>query len=339
MKALVTGANGHLGSRLVRALVDRGYEVSASVRSLADERNAVLRSIPGLEIVELDVRDADRFRALCEDIDTLFHVAATYAYFTGDRTTDEDIVSDSVARTEAAMRAAARQVRKVVMTSSIVTLPMARPGDPPATEADWRTDLDVPYFRAKTIAEQRAWELADQYSVKLVTVLPGAVCGPGFTRRTPSTDMIENIMLGAFRFGAPRGNFPYVDIRDVTSGHILAAERDVSGRFILCNDDFPTIRELTRLMHEIDPDIPPSRWHLPDFLTPVMPFLELVSSRALGTPRMLTPEFAESIQGRLFSASNARARAELGWSPGIPIRQSLADTISAIKALRRREGR
>ena len=338
MKALVTGANGHIGCNLVRALAARGYEVCASVRSLGDPRNAVLKAIPGVELVELDVRDADRFRALCENIDTLFHLAATYAYFTGDRTTDEDIVSDSVTGAEAAVRAAARQVRRMVMTSSVVTLPMAKPGDPPATEADWRTDLNVPYFQAKTVAEHRAWELADQYSVKLVTVLPGGVGGPGFMRRTPTIDLIEDIMLGTLRFGAPKGNQPYVDIRDVVRGHILAAERDVAGRFILCNDAFPTLREMTRLMHEIDPSIPRSRWNLPDFLSPVLPYLDHLNSRFLGSPRTLTPEFVESVQGRLFSASNARARAELGWSPQIPIRQSLSDTIEAIRALRRSEG-
>jgi dihydroflavonol-4-reductase len=339
MKALVTGANGHIGCNLVRALAERGYEICATVRSLGDSRNAVLRAIPGVEIAELDVRDADRFRTLCENVDTLFHLAATYAYVTGDRITDEDIIADSVAGAEAAVRAAARQVRKMVMTSSVVTLPMAKPGDPPATEADWRRDLTVPYFRAKTVAERRAWELADQYSVKLVTVLPGGTAGPGFTRRTPTTDLIEGIMLGTLRFGAPKGNFPYVDIRDVISGHILAAERDVAGRFILCNDTFPTIRELTTLMHGIDPSIPRSLWYLPDFLSPILPYLDQLNSRTLGSPRALTPEFVESIHGRLFSASNARAKAELGWSPQIPIRQSLGDTIEAIRAMRRAEAK
>ena len=63
MKALVTGANGHIGSHLVRALAERGYRVRASVRSLDDRaRNADLAALPDVELVELDIRDADRFR-------------------------------------------------------------------------------------------------------------------------------------------------------------------------------------------------------------------------------------------------------------------------------------
>jgi dihydroflavonol-4-reductase len=339
MRALVTGANGHLGNRLARALAGQGHDVCASVRSLSDSRNAVLTSIPDIELVELDVRDAERFRTLCENVDTLFHAAATYAYVPGDRTTDEDIIADSVEGAEAAIRAAARQVRKVVLTSSMDALPMRYPGEPPVTEADWRVDLDVPYMRAKTLAERRAWELADQYSVNLVTVLPGSVGGSGFTRRTPAIDLIEGIMLGTLRFGAPNGNLPYIDIDDVVSGHILAAGHDATGRFILCNDDFPTLRELTRLMHEIDPSIPRSRWNMPDFLMPALPYLDLINNRLLDSPRTLTSEFVESIQGKVFSASNARARAELGWAPQVPIKQSLESTIEAIRALRRTEGR
>src|SRR5207253_1010534 len=78
MKALVTGANGHIGSNLVRALAERGYSVRATVRSIGEAgRTAVLTALPEVEVVELDIRDADRFRSLCDQIDVLFHVATT----------------------------------------------------------------------------------------------------------------------------------------------------------------------------------------------------------------------------------------------------------------------
>lgn len=340
MKALVTGANGHIGSNLVRALVERGYEVRAAVRSLDETaRNAVLPASPAVELVELDIRNAERFRTLCDQVDVLFHLAATYAYYPGTRTTDEDIVADSVNGAEAAIRAAARQVSKVVLTSALVAVPLGRPSDAPATEAAWQTDFSVPYFRAKTEAEQRAWELAEKYSVNLVTLLPGAVCGPGFTRGTPSTDLIEAIMLGALRLAAPRMNFPIVDVRDVVRGHILAAEKDVHGRFLLCGDSFPMLKELTRLMHDIDRTVPASLMTMPDFMGTLLPYLDWLNSKLHDSPLTLTPEFVEAMLGRQFNASNARARAELGWAPEIPVRQTVADTMETIRTLRREAGR
>jgi dihydroflavonol-4-reductase len=340
MKALVTGANGHIGSNLVRALAERGYSVRATVRSIGEAgRTAVLTALPEVEVVELDIRDADRFRSLCDQIDVLFHVATTYANYSGTPTADEDIVADSLSGTEAAIRAAARQVAKVVFTSSAVTVPLRRASQPPATEADWQADLSVPYFRARTVAEQRAWELADKYSVKLVAMLPGSVCGPGFLRGTPSTDLIEGIMLGLLRFGAPRMNFPIVDVRDVVRGHVLAAEKDVTGRFLLCGDSSPTLRELAGLMHAVDPKVPRPLFTTPDFLGPLLPYLDWLSAKLRDTPPTLTPEFVEAILGRQFSVSNARARAELGWRPEIPISQTLSDTMDTIRALRRSAGR
>lgn len=340
MKALVTGANGHIGSSLVLALVERGYDVRATVRSLGDRaRNARLAALPGVELAELDIRDADRFRSLCDHVDTVFHLAATYAYHPGSRTTAEDVIADSVDGAEAAIRAAARQVRKVVLTSSLVAVPLRQPTEPPATEADWQTDLSIPYFRAKTVAEQRAWDLAEKYAVDLVTVLPGAVCGPGFSRGTPSTDLIEGIMLGALRFGAPRMTFPIIDVRDVVRGHILAAEKDVAGRFLLCGDSFPTVRALTRMMHDIDRKVPAAAMTIPDVLGPLLPYLDWLNSKLYDSPLMLTPEFVETMLGRQFNASNARAQSELGWRPEIPIARTLSDTMETIRALRRGAGR
>lgn len=341
MKTLVTGANGHLGYNLCRALLDQGYQVRASIRSAADESKAApLRALGDIELIGLDVRDPDGFARAVEGVDRLFHVAATYAYYTGSRAKDAEMVRDSVEGAENALRAAARAgVGKVVLTSSAITLPLTVPGAPPATEKDWRDDLSVPYFRAKVEGERTGWRLAKELGVNLVTVLPGAVIGPGFHRRTTSTDVIEGIMLGTMRLGAPRSNIPLVDVRDVASAHVLAAQQDVSGRFIVCNDSFPSFLELTRLMHRIDPAVPAAPSLIPDFALGLVPLFDGLGARLLGSPRVLTPEFVATIKGKVFNMSNTRAKAELGWQPEIPLEQSVADTMAAIRALRRREGK
>jgi dihydroflavonol-4-reductase len=55
----------------------------------------------------------------------------------------------------------------VVLTSSIVTLPLTGADAPPVTEDDWTDDLRLPYIRAKTLAEKRAWELARELHAPL----------------------------------------------------------------------------------------------------------------------------------------------------------------------------
>jgi dihydroflavonol-4-reductase len=341
MKALVTGANGHLGYNLCNTLLRQGHEVRASIRQTADEAKAApLRALGDVELVGLNVRDASAFAKAVEGVDHLFHLAATFAFYTGSREKDAEMVRDSVQGAENALHAAARAgIEKVILTSSFVTLPPTKPGAPPVTEKDWLDDLRVPYYRAKVEGERAAWRLAEELGVKLVTVLPGTILGPGFHRRTGTIDFIEGVMLGTMRMGAPNANLPLVDVRDVVQAHILAAHKDVAGRFIVCNDHFPTMLELTRLMHAIDAAVPAAPRLIPDFAVGLAPFFDRLNARLLGSQRILTPELVAALKGKVFNASNARAKTELGWQAAIPLEQSLADTMATIRALRRKEGR
>ena len=341
MQVLVTGANGHVGNNLCRALVERGYRVRASVRSLEDPAKLFpLSDMPHVNLIQLDVRDAARFDAALDGVEILFHVAATYAVYTGSREKDEAMLRDSQEGVENALGSAARRrTRKVVLTSSIAALPMRKTGEPAATEQDWRTDLRLPYYRAKTCAEQRAWALAKELGVELVSVLPGFIGGPGFYRRTPTTDIVESILTGALRLGVPNMNFPYVNIRDTVTGHILAAEKPVTGRFILCNDRVPQLTDLMDILHDIDPSIARARWRLPDALLGLLPLMDPLNAKLLGSPRLVRPEFIATSKGKLWRLSNARAKAELDWAPRVPLETSLLDTLTTIRRLRASEGK
>ena len=64
---LVTGANGHVGNNLVRALLDRGH----SVRAQAFGRMEHIDSLP-IERVQADLRDPGAAHDLCRGVDTVF---------------------------------------------------------------------------------------------------------------------------------------------------------------------------------------------------------------------------------------------------------------------------
>jgi dihydroflavonol-4-reductase len=156
---------------------------------------------------------------------------------------------------------------------------------------------------------------------------------------TPTLDIIESIMLGAMRLGAPTGNFTWVDARDVAEAHILAAEKDVTGRFVVSNDESPSFAEFSRVMHDIDPAIPAAPWTLPPLARHLLPTFDRMSARVLGTRRFIGPESVSLMDGRLYHPSNARARRELGWAPTYSLPHSLAETIDALRTLRRAERR
>jgi NADH dehydrogenase len=73
VRALVTGAAGVMGSRLVRLLAERGW----AVRGLVMPGDKLRARVEGLcEIVEGDLQDAPALVRACQDVDLVYHLAA-----------------------------------------------------------------------------------------------------------------------------------------------------------------------------------------------------------------------------------------------------------------------
>ncbi|WP_162256894.1 NAD-dependent epimerase/dehydratase family protein [Noviherbaspirillum sp. Root189] len=331
MRVLVTGANGHLGFMLVKKLVESGHTVRASVRSATDmDKTSRLRMLAGVEIVEAQLARADQMRAAMAGIEVVFHAAAVYAYTRPER--NQEMIEASVQGAETAVRCAADTgVRKLILTSSVVTLPLTAPGAPPVDETAWTEDLSVPYVRAKTEGERNAWRVARERGVNMVAILPGAILGPGFARNTPSIDLVEMMALGGLRMGVPELNFPLVDVRDVVDAHLRAAEQDCEGRFIVCNDVLPTLRDMLQALHEIDPAIPLPMLPLPGFMVRFLPAFDRLNHLMLHSPLTVSPEFMRMNKGKRWNASNRRIKEVLGWRQQITMKTSLADTLAVLR--------
>ena len=74
---------------------------------------------------------------------------------------------------------------------------------------------------------------------------------------------------------------------------------------------------------------------MPDFMMGVMPGIDWLSHRLMGTARSLTPEMAATLKGRSWNITNARAKKDLGWAPTISLEQSLKETIATLEANKR----
>src|SRR3989339_894672 len=71
MTVLVTGASGHVGANLVRAILDQGRKV----RALVHTSQVALEGLP-VEIVKVDILNNEHLRALFQDVASVFLLAA-----------------------------------------------------------------------------------------------------------------------------------------------------------------------------------------------------------------------------------------------------------------------
>lgn len=251
--SLVTGANGHLGNNLVRELLRRGENVRASVRNINDKE-----AFLGLdcEIVYADLMDKDSLRKALDGVDTLYQVAAVFKHWAEDP--EKEIIIPNVMGTENIMEAAKEaKVRRIVYVSSVAALSLNKTNlKGKIDETTWLGNSHGnAYFHSKAHSEKRAWELAEKYDLDMVSVLPGAMIGGEFLKKTPTMLGFDSVLLGKMKINYISEMTP-IDVTDVVDGMITAAEKGVKGtRYILANEEPVTSDEIIEIAKKFVPSL------------------------------------------------------------------------------------
>jgi len=212
MKALVTGANGFIGSHLCEELLARGYEVRALVRPTGD-----LTWIEelGLEIVHGDLRDPGSLAAAAAGMDLVFHAGAKVR---AKDTSDYERVNHEGTRLMAEA-CAARGVGRFVLLSSASAAGSAPSPDDPSTEEQEARPVTL-YGKGKLGAEQALAALNEKLH-SVILRFP-AVYGP---RDRDMAMLLRWVKRGVLPvFGKA---FSAVYVKDAARAAVLAAEKDV----------------------------------------------------------------------------------------------------------------
>lgn len=321
---LVTGANGHLGNNLVRALLAQGETVRASVRN--PQNRAPFTGLD-CEIVKADLMDKPSLLKALEGVDTLYQVAAVFKHWARDP--QKEIIEPNLRGTRNIMEAAAEQgVRRIVYVSSTATLPHAIGSV--VDETQWCTDFhNNAYYQSKTEAEQLAWRLADELSLSMVTVLPCGIVGPHTFNLTPTMGMLQRIVQGNLPLDI-NFYFNIVDVRDVADGMIAAAQKGRAGeRYMLATEDPISTKQLMQLAQEFNPKVKVGR-RVPRWLLLGVANLMEGVSKLTGKAPMIMRNQVTLYYGAKFRMDASKARADLGFAPRdskTAIRQAYADLL------------
>ena len=237
---LVTGGSGYIASWCVARLLNEGYSVRTTVRSLLRESEVrcalatVAPAASGSKLVffAADLERDAGWRESAEGCRYVLHIASPL----GLSAPRDAAVLIRPARDGAlrALRAAAQAgAERFVMTSSVAAIGSGH-GAGCYDETDWTdlNDKNLPaYAQSKTIAERAAWDFVGNAGghMTLATVNPVAVVGPVMRADySGSVSTVARLMNGRAP-GIPNLGFCFVDVRDVAELHMLAMLRPEGG--------------------------------------------------------------------------------------------------------------
>ncbi|XP_031392876.1 tetraketide alpha-pyrone reductase 1 [Punica granatum] len=245
---VVTGANGFIGSWLVRTLLEEGYPaIHASVYPGSDATH--LLSLPcasggRVRIFEADVLDRAAVGRAVEGCSGVFHVASPCT-LEDPKDPEKELILPAVQGTLNVMEAARRSgtVRRVVLTSSISAM-VPKPNWPAGKvfdETSW-TDLDYCKSRqkwypvSKTLAEKAAWEFAEKHGMDLVSIHPATCLGPLLQ---PGLNASCAVLLQLLKGSEDTQEYHWlgaIHVKDVAKAQVLLFENtSAKGRYLSTN--------------------------------------------------------------------------------------------------------
>lgn len=305
--AVVTGADGFIGSHLTETLLGAGYRVRALSQYNSFNFWGWLEGIHNnnLEIVSGDVRDPSFCRELVRGADTVFHLAALiaipYSYVAPDSYVDTNIRGTlnmlEAVKAEGCGRLLVTSTSEVYGTAQYVPIDELHPRQPQS-----------PYSATKIGADALAQSFYNAFELPVVIVRPFNTYGPRQSARAIIPTIISQIASGieVIKVGdlTPTRDFNYVT--DTARGFLCIAQaplENVVGQEIniATNSEITmadTLNIIAELMH----------W----------------GGRYEVDPERLRPSRSEV---RRLWGNNAKIERLTEWRPQVSIRQGLQNTI------------
>ena len=328
-KILVTGGTSYIGKHCIAHLLEKQYDVKATIRDIKNAESVkadlqkYLKKDINLKFFEADLLKDNGWDKAIENCDAIMHVAGPYPMnFEGP---EEDQIKPHEEGTLRILKLAkSNNVQRVVLTSSIAAVWMGIPGDKDLDESKWTNEkikhID-PYIKSKTIKEKAAWDyVSKNKSIKLTTILPPVVLGPGIGDHMHTTSMkFFNIIAKREMPIAPPIKFGMVDVRDVAKMHVAALEKNESiGKRFIVSENTYWAKEFANKLIEIG-------YNAPTFSPPA--FIVKFMTNFDKTLRMVKP-----VIGLDYNIDSSSARSVLGFDP-IPFNKTVLDTSDYVKSL------
>jgi len=308
--AVVTGATGFIGRRLVKALHGAGdTDVRVFVRN--EYRASDLYEM-GADLVEGDLRDEASVHAALEGADVVYHLGAAMGG------TPAEFAEATVRGTERVVEAALKQgVKKLIYISTIAVYPVPSEATTITEETGYATSELSPYIESKIEAEKIILRHVEESGLDATILRPGVVYAPGHRLSRIGYPLLGGRLF--VKIGLNSVGLPAVYVDDTVDAMILAAssEESCGQAYNIVSDTRLTQTQYMDLLSEHGP-------HKVRYVFFPYRVADAVgaTARALGKfsglfrkiSMYLGPAFLRSCATEI-TYSCEKAKTELGWKP------------------------
>lgn len=252
-KAIVTGANGFVGSAVCKELSEKGVEVLAIIRH-PDEPIDNISKLKGLRIVYCDLADFGKLADIItdRDIDVFYHFA--WVGSAGPLRGDADVQMNNVKYTCDTVKACERmRCKRFVFASSIMEYEIEAVMASEATPG-----INTLYCSAKVAADYMARTIAGNVGIDYIRAVISNIYGPGELSPRLVNTSLRKLLKGehcAFSAGEQMYDFIYISDAAKTFYAIGEGGKPNKTYYIGSQQPRPLMEFLLDMKDCVDPDI------------------------------------------------------------------------------------
>jgi dihydroflavonol-4-reductase len=316
MRIAVTGASGHIGSNLIRMLIDRGHQV----RVLFYKDNRGFRDLP-LEHIRGSLENTESLRELVSGTDVVFHLAAQISI---EGKNDRTLLEKNIEGTRNLVQIIRDTGDMRLIHFSSIHAVEHEPLDLPLDENRPLAFEDpIFYTRSKAYSEQVVQDAVAE-GLDAVILNPTAVIGPFDHKPSLLGQAIIRFYCGKLPAMIP-GGYDWVDVRDIARASITAIEKGRKGQRYILSGHWETIEKLGSIVEANGGHKLPAL-KVPFWLAKAgVPVFRLLAS-VLNRVPLYTSESLHIIQTGNPVIDNSLARKELNFQPR-PFEETVKDSV------------
>jgi dihydroflavonol-4-reductase len=327
---VVTGANGHLGSNIVRNLIQRGEKVIPMI--LPGDTSPALKDLP-VKLVQANVLSPEELNAAFSDICKGVNPSSVRVIHTAGivfiSSAHQEIVEKvNVSGTQNIVDVCRKfGIERLVYISTVHAIPEKEKGKVITEISHFDSELvEGLYAKTKAKATQIVLDAAKQ-GMNGVVVHPSGIIGPGDYNRGHQTQLFIDYLKGRLT-ACVRGGYDFVDVRDVAEGTIAACEKGRKGESYILSNRYIEVMELMDILHHVS-GCKRIKTVLPMALAKFTAPLSEIYYKILRQKPLYTRYSLYALESNsLFS--HEKATNELGYQPR-PIEDTVYDTYKWLK--------